>query len=95
MLIWRSCDPIGIEQKGEDGSKKCWGVSDSGCGAEEYRFVKNLPGATGGAGEGPTNLGDGYDGPDNKKISEVVADSTWLYVYPEGFTNLLTYVNKK
>eukprot|EP00884_Botryococcus_braunii_P017271 jgi/Botrbrau1/4227/Bobra.0044s0023.1 len=59
------------------------------------KFVKNLPGATGGAGEGPTNLGDGYDGPDNQKISPIVADSTWLYVYPEGFTKLLAYVNDK
>jgi hypothetical protein len=57
--------------------------------------VKNLPGATGGAGEGPTNLGDGYDGPNNNKISDVVADSTWLYVYPQGFQQLLSYVNKK
>jgi hypothetical protein len=57
--------------------------------------VKNLPGATGGAGEGPTNLGDGYDGPGNKKISDTLADSTWLYVYPEGFGELLKYVNKK
>jgi hypothetical protein len=69
-----------------------WMVNSSHPGC---RYVKNLPGATGGAGEGPTNLGDGYDGPGNKKISDTLADSTWLYVYPEGFGELLKYVNKK
>jgi len=58
------------------------------------RFVRDQANATGGYGEGRTDLSESYRSAGNASLG-ALADSDWLYLHPAGMRQLLKYVNSR